>query len=521
MTRRIRPLLELRGATFRLGESLIFRNTDWAFCRGEHWAIVGPNGSGKSNFAKGLCGRLPVVEGEVRYSFGTRGIADEVFPEEAIRKVSVDDHRRLVASIVQYHQARWSPIDDPPYPTARDVILEDCSDDHPRHLLRIARWLGIEHLLDRKLPHLSNGEMRKTLIARAMVPSPRLLILDDPLAGLDADSRVHLRGILDGLMGGGLPVLLLTQRPDELLRRITHIAVVDHQRILSTGPRRIMIRHRSLTERAASRLTLHVSKRVASDRRAHASTARARKRLSRSQAAVSAEPVVQFHGARVIYDGACIIHPIEWTVCRGQRWALLGRNGSGKTTVLSLVLGDNPQCYSNPVEVFGHPWGFGTNLWEVRRRIGYASPELQYHYPGDMSCAAVVCSGFFDSVGLYQSCSTRHRRIAANWMRRLGLAAMAATDFGALSDGQQRMALLARAMVKDPPLLILDEPCQGLDAAHRGAIRSAVDRFAATPGRTLIYVTHHPDEMPSCITHELRLSGGRVVRCGPRRSAGR
>ena len=195
---------------------------------------------------------------------------------------------------------------------------------------------------------------------------------------------------------------------------------------------------------------------------------------------------------------------------RGEHWALLGPNGSGKTTWLSLIQGDNPQAYALDFRLFGLKPDTTQTLWRLRRQIGWLSPELHLHYPPDWSCLDVVCSGFFNTIGLYESCPSRQRAAARNWLRRFGLASRARNPFGELSLGDQRLVLLARAMVKRPGLLILDEPCQGLDAGHRLSILATVDRLIGQTRAGLIFVTHHAREMPACITHILKLKSGRI-----------
>jgi molybdate transport system ATP-binding protein len=221
---------------------------------------------------------------------------------------------------------------------------------------------------------------------------------------------------------------------------------------------------------------------------------------------------------RVSYDGTPVLRGIDWTVREGERWALLGPNGAGKTTLLSLILGDNPQAYANQIALFGRQRGSGESIWEIKRRIGWVAPELHLYYPIAATGFDVVCSGFFDSVGLYRRCSPQQRDEARAWMARLSIAGCAEAAFRQLSEGEQRMVLVARALVKRPQLLVLDEPCQGLDTRNRDRVLEAVDSVGNIG---MIYVTHEADEMPKTITHVIRLEAGRVIskgalNCAPR-----
>jgi molybdate transport system ATP-binding protein len=202
---------------------------------------------------------------------------------------------------------------------------------------------------------------------------------------------------------------------------------------------------------------------------------------------------------------------VDWTIREGERWALVGPNGAGKTTLLSLILADNPQAYANRFALFGRDRGSGESIWEIKQQLGWVAPELHLYYPVGATCQDVVCSGFFDSVGLYRRCAPEHRAAAAGWMARLGISGCRDTPFARLSEGQQRLALVARALVKHPRLLVLDEPCQSLDRSNRDLVLEAIDDLTIRLAATIIYVTHRSDELPSTITHVIRLHDGLVT----------
>ncbi len=208
----------------------------------------------------------------------------------------------------------------------------------------------------------------------------------------------------------------------------------------------------------------------------------------------------------VKYGAVTILRNINWTIRAGESWALLGPNGSGKTTLLSLILSDRPQAYANDITVFGRKIGDGESVWELKKRIGWVSPELHVHFQDSFTCLETVESGFRDTIGLYQKVPPAQRREAARWLKRFGLGAFAHASLFELSAGLQRTVLLARALVKRPALLILDEPCQGLDEAHRSLFLRMLDSLIRTGKETAIYVTHQEQEIPSSIRRVLRLS---------------
>ena len=497
-----RAFLSLQDAAFRLGDSIVFGRTSWTFHRHEHWAIVGANGSGKSLLADALRGRLPLVQGELRYHFRPPA---GLTPEESIGHVAFEDRKADVHETVV--QSRWNSLEEESALLVRDFLSYDrvmevnpfeVSSQHDalrprfeRRLSSAVRLLRVTPFLNRRLISLSNGERQRVQLARELSRPLRLLILDEPFAGLDAGNRQHFHAVLERLMGTALRVLLITTRVEDLPRHVTHLLRVDQCRVVAAGPRARILRH----SEGARPLSAPVPR--ASLQAQHATR--------HTQHAALAPPLVQMRNVTVRYGDSVILHNVNWTVRRGESWALLGPNGSGKTTLLSLILGDNPQAYVNDVEVFGKPRGSGESIWSLKRRIGWVSPELHVHFSDAATCFEVAASGLHDTIGLFEPPTARQRAAVRQWLERFQMLECAPTPLYALSAGLQRMALLVRALVKSPPLLILDEPCQGLDPAHRRFFVRVVDRLIQSGSVTVIYVTHRKDEIPPAIKRVLRL----------------
>ncbi|GAB4341489.1 MAG: hypothetical protein Kow0099_18260 [Candidatus Abyssubacteria bacterium] len=344
--------------------------------------------------------------------------------------------------------------------------------------------------------------MRKLLIARALLRRPMMLILDAPFVGLDYPSRRTLGKMIDDLMQTGTRLVFVTSHADEIPRSITNVLWLEGGTIRAAGSRESVMRA--------------LSSRKALICRSSTSLAPSPPARFRSHAFPTPRVLVEIKNASVVYDDVELLKGINWRVREGENWALLGPNGSGKTTLLSLILADNPHSYTNDVRVFGKRRGSGETIWEIKKHIGLVSPDIQIHYHRHMTCHDVVCSGFHDSIGLYNACSDRQRRLVRLWMARLGLSDLVERKFDELSAGQQRMALVARAVVKHPRLMILDEPCQGLDPENRDIVLRTLDLIGRQGGSNLICVTHHLDEIPDSITHVLMLRNGRVVRNGRR-----
>lgn len=481
---RTRPIVELDGASFLVGNRLLFRRTNWSIRSGEHWALIGPNGSGKTLFASALTGAVPVVHGELRA------------PDGAVVHVSFEQQKALAGDAPA--ATRWFSLEEEDASRVHQVLSQDSVEERnpfeivtrspaaerafARRRQHVVKLLAIASLLHQPLPSLSNGEMRKLLLARALLRRPRLLILDDPFAGLDEKFRRHLKAILEKLIRRGtVHLLLIATHLDELPRGITHLLRVDRCRVVAQG--------RFVPQRA---------------RELFPSTGRERAaRLPAGKQHGDAEEFVRLTGVTVRYGKRVIVENIDWTIRRGESWALLGPNGSGKSTLLSLIIGDNPQAYANDVRIFGHRCGDGESIWALKRRIGSVSPELHLHFPESETCLNAVVSGFADTYGCFRRPTSRQRAAARRWLARFGLAAGANRPFGSLSAGWQRMTLLARALVKSPDLLVLDEPCQGLDAAHRARIVRTVEGLLRHT--TVIFVTHRRDEIPPGIARVLRL----------------
>ena len=215
--------------------------------------------------------------------------------------------------------------------------------------------------------------------------------------------------------------------------------------------------------------------------------------------------MVRLNHVSIRYDGRTILQPLDWVVRRGERWALCGANGSGKSTLLSLVCADNPQSYACDIALFGRKRGTGESIWEIKRHIGYVSPEMHRAYLKDLPAVEIVASGLHDSIGLYRRMRPEQRETCEWWMETFGIADLKDRSFLSLSSGEQRLTLLARAFVKDPELLILDEPFHGLDTNNRRLARAVIEAFCHRADKTLVMVTHYRDELPDCVDRVLEL----------------
>lgn len=488
-----RPFITLDNITLRLGEELLFPNTTWRIHEGEQWVVIGPNGSGKSTLLGAFDGRTPVVGGEVWYHFACKDPAesypmDGTIPEDRIAWVSQEDQTALARAGSDYYQARWNASDADAAPTVLNLLLKRTGASAAAIRRAVART-DITHRLRHPLPALSNGELRRVLLAEALLKSPRLMVLDDPFAGLDTAAREHLGALISELMTQGLQLVTVVRRPEEIPPGATHLLHVAGGKVTIQGTLEAMRGHRHL-------------------RSFFAPPRPTKRKVVKPAQAAGQKEVFSLHNVTVRYGKTVALHDVSWTVHAGERWALMGHNGSGKSTLLSLLTGDNLQAYSNDVRIFGRRRGTGESIWEIRERIGWLSPELQWHYPGSTPAFHIVASGLFDTLGLQRPMTTKQRALVREWLERFELRAKAA--FATLGAGEQRMALLARALIKSPDLILLDEPCQGLDAAHRDAFHRALEKALKGHPCALVYIGHHTAELPPAVDRVLRLEKGHV-----------
>jgi molybdate transport system ATP-binding protein len=498
--------------TFRGPTGPIFEDTTLSIEPGQRWAVVGPNGSGKSAFVAGLMGKLGLVTGTLRHPFleGDARFADSVFgvhPPGSMALASMQEHRRWLLAR-DFHQLRWHGSLAGGRATVAQLLeraqveqhnpfaVLDASEDAYYGRLReqeVARF-ELGNLLDRPVAALSNGELHRFVLVRALLLRPRLLFMDEPLAGLDAHSRERLLSTLDELAAEGIGVVIATEREAELPSGITHVARLAAARLCSAGPVQPGQQARTLKRHG----------------RIFSVPPSARAPLAPDI------PILAMERATVRHAEVVLLDDVSLEVAQGEHWALLGENGSGKSTLLSLVLADNPQVYANDVRVAGLSLGPGRSIWEQKAWLGWLSPELEAHYPPGVRAREVVLSGFASSLGVHTHISDQQTSAASTWLRALGLDAASDLAFSDLSPVDRRLALLARAAVHAPSLLLFDEPCQGLDAVARATVLQAIAAVATALSAAMIYVTHDLTEIPASVTKLLVLAHGRAVYQGPR-----
>lgn len=429
--------------------------------KGNIIAILGRNASGKTRYVDDMRKRLA---------------------SDSVRYIAFRDSYGSGVDNAYYLQLRWNQHDiDAETPTVGELLektflLMGEDTEERRHMQQHLYGLFcLQPLLDKYIITLSSGELRKFQLTKTLLAQPKTLIMDNPFIGLDSTARRQLRDLLQSLTDEqGLTVYLVVARPKDIPDYVEDIIEIEGN---GNAAERLSDEKREALLRLP--LALH--------RQYH-----------------SAE-VVSMRNVSIRYGERTILKSLDWTIRNGERWALSGDNGSGKSTLLSLICADNPQSYACDISLFGYQRGSGESIWDIKKHIGYVSPEMHRSYQRDLPCLRIVASGLKDTVGLYVRPNAQEQTVCRWWMDLFGIAHLADRSFLQVSSGEQRLVLLARAFVKDPELLILDEPLHGLDNANRQLVKDIIEAFCQRPNKTLIMVTHYEEELPPCIDHKLYL----------------
>lgn len=451
--------IELINARARKPEWSMAEPVNFCLDEGEHIAIVGRNGAGKSMFVDMLTGRHPAFPDMVKYGF------DE--PYNNLKHITFRDTYGGDNDRTYFLQQRWNQMEiDEETPTVGSKLEEAYqlagADTPERRKLQehIYDLFNLRPLLDKYIILLSSGELRKYKLASSLFTAPKVLIMENPFIGLDATTRDQLKALMASLAKDqGLQIILVLAKSDEIPDFITHIVEVKDVKVLPKVNRE----NYPLNE------------------------------------------VIRFNNVSIRYGARTILKDLNWTVRQGEHWSLSGQNGSGKSTLLSLVCADNPQSYACDISLFGHKRGSGESIWDIKRHIGYVSPEMHRSYKQNIPAIQIVASGLKDTIGLYVRPNEAEKEQCRKWLNIFGIGHLADRKFLEMSSGEQRLVLLARAFVKEPDLLILDEPLHGLDLDNRSMVKRLVDEYCQNPAVTLIFVTHYQEELPSCIDHSLYL----------------
>ncbi|MFS1702016.1 molybdate ABC transporter ATP-binding protein ModF [Alteromonas sp. AMM-1] len=462
----------------KLAPAYHFALSSFQLSEGQHLVITGFNGSGKSSLAAVMAGAGELLSGirETPARLGWVSVAQQRAIIEAERK---KDDADILDVVPTPSSALQIALQHNPQPTAAQL----------QTLEYLADMLGITPLLARAFLSLSTGETRKVLLLQQLLSEPKWLVLDEPFDGLDVESVAKLTDYLNTL-AHHCTLIMVINRLSELPDWAGKLVFMENNQIgwQSQGE--------SITDADRQHLAqiLHIQHQVST--LPPADTEHRAPTLSNKHT-----PLVKLVNGNVAWGDNTVFAQLNWEIYPGQHWQISGPNGSGKTCLLTLITGDNPLCYSNDLMVFGYQRGSGESIWDIKQHLGIVSNSLHLQYRVNCSLLDVILSGYYDSIGLYQQPTLAQRKLATAWLELINMVSLAKTPFQSLSFGDQRLALIVRAMVKHPSLLILDEPCNGLDDANRLKILAMVNLLARQGDTTLLYVNHHSEDRIDAIKH--------------------
>lgn len=505
MNETAKPIVRIESGLPMVREWQLAAPVDFVFGAGEHIAVFGRNGAGKTKLVEIILGRHPVKKGIIEYAFPS---PVRKYVSENVKYLAFKDCYGGETEQNYYLQQRWNSWD-----------VDD------------------ERIL------LSSGELRKHSLSKVLGTEPCLLILDNPFVGLDAASRLVLGEQLRAIVQGGKTSLMLVlSREDEIPPFMTHVVEVKDE---------VVLPKKSLADWLAERGTETCGKEQACSSTESCKTVKtcgSGQDCGSGQSCGSAEAcgpgqaisagdahcnadspssengpsarcatnppassteIVRLNKVTIRYGERTILKDLDWVVRKGEHWSLTGPNGSGKSTLLGLVCADNPQSYACDISLFGRKRGSGESIWDIKKHIGYVSPELHRSFKRDITAERIVANGLRDFHGLFTKANEEEIRTARKCLERFGAGHLAGTSFLNMSSGEQRIVLLARAFVKNADLLILDEPFHGLDDGNVRMVRGIIEEYCQNPDNTLLMVTHRMEELPSCIDHNLTLKVNR------------
>lgn len=445
----------------------------WTISPNQTWAVFSTEGDIGSILGDLLCQVNPVSQGSID------GLS------RSVAQVSLVEQQRLLDDELAKDDTDF--LDKIDTGSTVESLIQTVCQDKDRVESLIAD-LDLSHLRQSGFRVLSTGETRRLMIARALASNPELLILDEPYAGLDVEHRQSLAEYLPTL-ADTTQLLIIASRENEIPDWIDNIALFDKGNLIELMDRESWISHPVISQIKAQSEVQSAQMIELMHKHQHNSEFH--------------DPLFELSNGKVAYTDKVIFSGVNWRINNGQHWQIRGPNGCGKSTLLGLIFGDHPQCYSNQIQIFGKQRGSGETIWEIKQNIGMVSSSLHLQYRVNCTALEVVLSGFYDSIGLYSQPSKKEIEIAKEWLLILHMETLSKTPFRQLDYGQQRLLLIARALVKQPALLILDEPYQGLDYLGRRLVMTTLDIIAKENLSQLLYVSHYKEDSLSGITNYL------------------
>jgi len=473
-------IVNIQNLNLKRQQKPVLKDLNWTIYRGENWALGGASGSGKTSLAQVISG-LQSAAGEVKINFDN----DSHLPAKVLFVESWYQFKNLEGVANFYYQQRYTSQQAKDTLTVHAELVDFGKENHLHfdHVEPILEALHFATFASSQLIELSSGEHKKLQLVKALWLKPQLLIIDQPYTGLDATSRKNLNLLLDEVSTDGVQLILISN-DSELPSSVNRFAEIINGQI-SVSDSRIIT---SVFEDKHLREIPDFLK---------------------ESPEYSSRNIVKMVDVNISYGEKQVLKNINWEVKAGEKWLLQGHNGSGKSTLLSLINGDHPQSYANELYLFGNRRGSGESIWDIKQHIGLISPEFHWYFDASATVWQSIASGFYDTVGLFQQLPYSKGIQVDELVEYFGLTPDKNALLTSLPLGKQRLVLLARTIIKNPKLLILDEPCQGLDQQQTKHFNQLVDELCSN-GMTLIYVGHFESQLPTCIEKKILLENGEV-----------
>lgn len=472
--------IQLQHVSIVLNNQKILDDINLTINEKENWAIVGNSGSGKTTLAKAIC-RLTFHRGEINFNNSNAQELNIAFVEQQHQFKNKQNIHLF------YHQQRYNSFDTEETLTVAEIL--DNKTDSQRY-----PWIsffGIEQLLNKPMIQLSNGENKRLQLTKALLENPDIIVLDNPFVGLDTIGRKQLQNALNQLAQLGKKIILISSSND-IPECITHCALLEKGKLMLSGPKDLVLENLDKIQQSS---TFSIASSI---------------NEVYQSSFTDFEKAVELKNVHIQYHQKLILDNINWSISKGEKWCVSGPNGSGKSTLLSLITADNPQAFANQIWLFDKRKGTGESIWDIKKKIGHVSPELHLFFEKGISVNDAVASGLYDTIGLFRQPSREDQTIIENWMSITGVNQFKSKQLFQLSLGEQRLVMLTRALVKSPPLLILDEPCQGLDKTQTELFKSIIESICNIKSVTLIYVSHYREDIPKSINNFLYLENGKI-----------
>lgn len=472
------PIIQTSNLNFQYDKPIL-EDFNWEISSGECWMLGGLSGSGKTTLAKIISGEIKNFEGKVEVSFNE----DSELPKKVLYVSNWFQFSNLDGDRNFYYQQRYNQI------AKNDTLtvfaeLNHFGKEESLDFGTLESYLkpfGFENFKNQQLIELSSGEHKKLQLLKALWLKPQVLIIDQPYTGLDVKSRQFLNQAFDNLIQENV-TLILINNDDEYPEGVQYFVEIENGRLVYRNSPKDFSKGE---ERIPKSLPFFLQNNQESER----------------------ESLIKLENINIFYGEKQVLKNIDWEVNSGEQWLLQGHNGSGKSTLLSLLNGDHPQAYANEIYLFGKKRGSGESIWDIKEKIGMISPELHWYFDMNANVGQTIASGFFDSMSLYQKLSFDQQQQLEQILYFFDLKDDKKKKLNTLPLGKQRVALLARTLIRKPKLLILDEPCQGMDNEQTKYFNQVIDDLASQ-GQSLIYVGHFESQLPKKLSHKFVLENG-------------